>query len=91
MTNRIYYSEEAKTYAQRQKAFSMLFALGVGLSIGAFLALLFAPAKGENTRDEIASTVTGSLASGRDATQTLLEQLGEELAALRKSVEQRIR
>lgn len=91
MTNRIYYSEEAKTYARRQNILFMMFALGVGLTIGAFLALLFAPAKGENTREEIASTVTGSLASGRNTTQTVLEQLRQELAALRKSVEQRIR
>jgi gas vesicle protein len=90
MNNRMYYSEEAKTYARRQKIFSMVVSLSLGLSLGALLALLFAPAKGENTRDELASTLSDGLSNGRDATQTVLAQLGEELSALRKSVEERI-
>ena len=90
MNERVYYSEEAKAHARRQRVLAIILSLGLGLSIGAFFALLFAPEKGENMRGDLASTISDRIASGRDATQSRLEQLGDEVSALRKSVEEKI-
>jgi len=53
MADRMYYSNEAKQRAQAERTFLAMLFTGLGLSIGAALALLFAPARGEDLRDEL--------------------------------------
>jgi len=53
MASRKYYSEEAKQRAQAERTFLALLFTGLGLSIGAALALLFAPMDGDKLRDEL--------------------------------------
>lgn len=57
MSDRMYYSHEAKQKAQRERTFLALLFTGLGLSIGAALALLFAPIKGDELREELSEHV----------------------------------
>lgn len=50
---RIYYSEDAARIARRNRIVGLLTALAVGLSIGAVLALMFAPETGSETRSRL--------------------------------------
>lgn len=53
MANRTYYSEEARNRAQAERVRFAIFCIGIGVSIGAALALLFAPQEGEEVRERI--------------------------------------
>jgi hypothetical protein len=53
MASRIYYSEEARNRAQAARARIAVLSLGLGISIGAILALLFAPEEGTEVRERI--------------------------------------
>jgi gas vesicle protein len=79
MNNRIYYSEEAEQQARRQQTLAVIIFTAFGIGIGTALALLFAPSKGEVTRQSIAHT-------GNDA----MHKLEEEMAELRKRIEDRV-
>ena len=52
MSERMYYSKEAEQRAQAERTFLAILFTGLGLSIGAALALLFAPVKGEQLRGD---------------------------------------
>jgi gas vesicle protein len=54
MSTRTYYSDEARRRANMEKSVLAVLLLGLGMSIGAVLALLFAPEKGEILREELA-------------------------------------
>ncbi len=53
MASRIYYSEEARARAQAERVRFAILCIGIGVSIGAVLALLFAPEEGEEVRERI--------------------------------------
>ena len=53
MSDRMYYSNEAKQQARRERTLLALIFTALGLSIGAAIALLFAPMEGEELRDEL--------------------------------------
>lgn len=54
MNSRMYYSEQAKSRAQSERAVIALVFLILGLSIGAAIALLFAPESGSEMRGQLA-------------------------------------
>ena len=54
MSERMYYSKEAKKKARTQRTLLALIFTALGLSIGAAIALLFAPMEGDEMRDELA-------------------------------------
>ena len=54
MSDRMYYSKEAEQRAHAERTFLALLFTGLGLSIGAALALLFAPTDGNRLREELA-------------------------------------
>jgi len=53
MSDRMYYSNEAKKQARAERTLLALVFTALGLSIGAAIALLFAPTDGENFRSEL--------------------------------------
>lgn len=69
MSERMYYSKEAEQRAQAERTFLAILFTGLGLSIGAALALLFAPIKGEQLREELSDRV--------DKTRANFEEYGE--------------
>lgn len=56
MTNRMYYSNEAKKQARAERTLLALVFTALGLSIGAAIALIFAPMEGEEMRNELSQT-----------------------------------
>ena len=90
MNERTYYSREAEDQARReQMLYAVLFVL-LGLVLGAVLALLFAPERGEDTRDEIGSALNDRLHEGRNSTQHTIRRLERDFADLRHKVEDRL-
>lgn len=53
MSDRMYYSNEAKQRARAERTFLALLFTGLGLSIGAAIALMFAPMRGDEFREEL--------------------------------------
>ncbi len=91
MNDRIYYSREAEQIAQQQRTILALTVMILGLGIGAVIALLFAPRKGEDVRKELANQAEQALDSGRDATNKAINQLQKDFDRLRGDVEERLK
>lgn len=53
MQNRMYYSEEARQRAYSERTTMAIIFLVLGLSIGAAIALLFAPQSGSDSREQL--------------------------------------
>jgi gas vesicle protein len=94
MNDRIYYSREAELKAQQklqQERFMIaLIVLGFGLSIGAVIALLFAPLRGNEARQAIAHQAGNVYDSGREATNKAVEGLQKDFDRLRKEIDDRL-
>jgi hypothetical protein len=90
-TDRIYYSRDAEIQANRDKTLMALVLMAVGLGIGAALALLFAPAAGSETREEIAHTFEEGVKEGRETVEPLMKRLEHEIADLSQRFQDRIK
>jgi gas vesicle protein len=90
MSNRVYYSDEAESRAKREQALMALIVLGLGVGIGALVALLFAPKSGEAIRSHLGDAVDEAVAGGREASQQTLERLEQEISDLRDQVSARL-
>lgn len=90
MNDRIYYSREAEMRVNRERTIAVLIFMGLGLGIGAVLALMFAPKSGEKTRAELASTLEDTFENGRETTTRAVSRLEKEFGDLRKKVEDRL-
>jgi hypothetical protein len=90
MSERVYYSREAELRAKREQTIAFLLFMGIGLLVGALIALLFAPGSGRETREGLASTVEDGLGAGREVTMKTLNRLEREFADLRKRIEERL-
>jgi gas vesicle protein len=86
MNSRIYYSQEAEQQAKRQQVLIGILFAAFGLTIGAAVALLFAPRSGEQIRHDL----TSSLHDSNQGSNDILKKLEREFADFRKSVEDRI-
>jgi gas vesicle protein len=78
MMDRVYYSKEAESAARRQQMFSTLAFMMLGLGVGATLALLFAPERGERVRKLVTSALEEGFTRGRETTEDALHRLGKE-------------
>lgn len=87
MASRIYYSEAAERIAKRQKIIQVLLFMALGMTLGAIVALLFAPDEGEKTRKAIAGAMEDGFQRGREATRDALKQLEPEFPDLRDKVD----
>lgn len=81
MSERIYYSQDAKSQAQRQTLLTVIFMLSVGVSIGAVLGILFAPESGEKTREELGSAVENRVKDVESQMKDLRKQVDDRLSA----------
>lgn len=86
MNNRIYYSQEAEEQAKRHQVLVGVLFAAFGLTIGAAVALLFAPRSGDQVRRDLAS----SLHEGSEASNDVLKRLERDFADFRKKVEDRV-
>ena len=73
MSQRTYYSEEAKQQAQMKTTAVVAICLALGATIGTAIAVLFAPQSGEDTRKELG-----------EAGESALEKLQHQVDDLRK-------
>jgi gas vesicle protein len=87
---RIYYSREAEMAAMRSRSILTLTFLVIGLTIGAILALLFAPDEGKNTRKDLVKGVEDGLSTGRETLEPMIKHLEDQFNDLRKNVEDRL-
>lgn len=88
MNTRIYYSKDAERLAKQWQLLRGLSFISLGLAVGTAVALLFAPNKGEETRQLITDAVEQGYQRGREATEEALKQLENEYPDLRKKVSQ---
>ncbi|HLV33572.1 MAG TPA: YtxH domain-containing protein [Spirillospora sp.] len=86
MNNRIYYSQEAEQQAKRQQTLAMILFAALGVTIGAAVALLFAPKSGDQIRRELSSALEGTDTSG-----DTLKRLEREFSDFRNRIEERFR
>lgn len=91
MSNRIYYNREAEMQAMREKTVMAVVITAIGLAIGAVFALLFAPASGDETRENLAHTFEEGLKDGRSTVEPMIERLQHDIAELRHRFEDRIK
>ncbi len=89
MNDRIYYSREAESHALRERNTLILIFLGLGVTVGAVIALLLAPRSGDATRTEIADAVEQGIEEGRKASGETISRLEKDFADLRKRIEDR--
>lgn len=78
MSQRTYYSQEAKQQAQVQTAIIVAICLGLGVTIGTIVAMLFAPQSGAETREDLG-----------ESTNSALHHLQNQVNELRKRLEDR--
>lgn len=84
---RVYYSNDARVHDLRLRTVFTILYLGIGLGIGAILALLFAPASGKTTRHELGKNMEEGLQSGKDNFEPTVKRLESEFADFRKYIE----
>lgn len=89
MRDRMYYSKEAQSRAQRDRLLMVAVVSLLGVAIGAIVMLLFAPRSGDETRQTIANAVGEAVERSGEASQAAVKQLNEELKELRQRLESR--
>lgn len=90
MSNRVYYSQEAEEEAKKRLLLATVLFVGVGATIGAILALMFAPNEGEKIRRDISDSLSDGADAGREATNNAVKRLEKQFDDLRQRVEDRI-
>ena len=80
MSQRIYYSDEARRQVQRETAMILAIVLALGVSIGTAIAMLFAPKRGEEVREDIVEVTDGAFKRLEKQFHNLREQVEDRLA-----------
>ena len=91
MNDRIYYSKEAEDLAAQQRTILALVVMLLGLGLGAVVALLFAPRKGDDVRKDIAKNAETLYDSSRESTAKAFKDLQKDFDKLRGDVEDRLK
>ncbi len=91
MNDRIYYSREAEQMAAQQRTILALIVMLLGLGLGAVVALLFAPRKGDDVRKDLADQAGHLYDNGREATSKTMKELQKDIDKLRGDVEERLK
>jgi len=91
MNDRIYYSKEAEDLAAQQRTILALVVMLLGLGLGAVVALLFAPRKGDDVRRDIAKNAEHLYDNSRESTAKTLKELQKDFDKLRGDVEERLK
>lgn len=90
MSERIYYSEEAKHRAERRRTTTALAFMLLGAGIGAVLAMLFAPEEGEELRGEISNRVGDQVDNGLETANNAIRNLEQKYNDLRNYVDETV-
>lgn len=90
MNERIYYSNEAARRAMAQRNLLALVAAGLGLALGAVIALVLAPRSGEQTRRLFGEQIGNGLETVGKVAQSGVETVGKVANTVREAVEERI-
>lgn len=77
MSDRIYYSEESKQQAQREKFILVGLFASMSITLGAMIALLFAPRPGDETREQLSKQVTETMKNSQKVAKTASKHLIE--------------
>ncbi len=91
MSQRTYYSEEARKTAQRQQFILAMAVAGISLSLGALVALLFAPDTGENIRNEIRSVLDDIAEQSGDSAKDVFNNVSGQTHEMREQVKTQIK
>jgi len=91
MNDRVYYSREAEQLAAQQRTMLALVVMLLGLGLGAVVALLFAPRKGDEVRKEIVNHAENLYDNGRETTGKAFKELQKDFDKLRGDVEDRLK
>lgn len=84
MNERIYYSREAAARAQRERFMIALVVTGLGMAMGAVLALLLAPRSGDETRRQLGETLEQAASQGRGVAEQIVYTVKENADKLGK-------
>ena len=87
MNERIYYSTRAERIAKRQRMLVATLFMALGLTVGALLALLFAPQSGEKMRKAITGEIEGGLKIKRSRGNGTRHRIEDEYRNLRREVD----
>ncbi len=90
MSERIYYSREAEQLAQRNRMMLVVIIAGLGVGLGAVVALLLAPRSGENTRKQVVDTLNHASGQGREVAGQVLKSVRESAGKLQEEVSERL-
>ena len=85
--SRIYYSHEAETKAMRRMTMWTVLWMALGLSVGAIVALLYAPTAGDKMRHTLAKNIEEGISTGQEALEPTMKRLEKEMGELRHTVE----
>jgi gas vesicle protein len=91
MNDRVYYSREAEELAAQQRTILALVVMLLGLGLGAIVALLFAPRKGDEIRKDIAKNAEHLYDNSRETTGKAFKELQRDFDKLRGEVEDRLK
>lgn len=91
MRERIYYSDEARQQAHRERTMLIAAALTLGTAAGAALSWLFMTKRGEEVRHQAQAALEEGYRQARETTAEALAQLESEIPDLRDRVEEQIR
>lgn len=79
MTDRVYYSSEAEQQARREQVVMALLVAGLSVSIGAVIALLFAPQSGAKTRHRVTEQIDQVAANVQKNTDQVVKKVRDDL------------
>jgi gas vesicle protein len=86
MSDRMYYSQEAEQRARREKLMLILLTTGLSVTIGALIAMLFAPQTGDEFREQVGDTI----AKGRKLAENASDRVVEQAGKLREEAQERL-
>lgn len=90
MSDRMYYSQEAEQRARRDKLMLILLTTGLSVTIGALIAMLFAPQTGDEFREQIGEQVGDTIAKGRKLAESASDRVAEQAGKLREEAQDRL-
>jgi len=90
MTERIYYSDEAREHAYKERTLLIAAALAMGTAVGAALSWLFMTNRGQEVREQAQAALEEGYRQARETTTEALNQLEGEIPNLRDRVEEQI-
>lgn len=84
MTDRVYYSREAEVRAQQRQFILVVVATVFSMTIGAVIALLLAPRRGDEFRRVLGDQIEGVVGAGQKFADQVRQQVEDHVAEARR-------